>query len=324
MSEEDSAQSGGWPKVVQVIVALTVITSVLLIAFTLPNLSPEPHDLPIVLAGDDKLTEVIGQSLAQSQPDAFSITTAKDADAARQLLLDREAYAAFVFEGPSMTLLTASAASPVVAQMVTGAATGLAANIDLPVTKEDVRPLPNTDPLGRGLALGAFPLVIGGIVVAALMALLVQGIGRQVVGVFGFAIVGSLTLTAILQFWFGSLDGNYLLTSAAVALGMSATAYFVLGMNSVLGRLGIGIGAGITMLLGNPLSGLASAPELLPAGWGAFGQLLAPGAAGQLLRSAAFFDGAGAASSLMVLSFWVVLGLVLAFVGARRLSTPAT
>ena len=324
MSEEDSAQPGGWPKVVQAILAVTVIVSVLLVAFALPNLNPEPHDLPIVLAGNDQLTEVISQSLDQSRPDAFSITKVEDVDAARQLLLDREAYAAFVFEGPSMTLLTASAASPVVAQLITGAATGLAANIDVPVTKEDVRPLPSADPLGRGLALAGFPLVIGGIAAAALMALLVQGIGRQVVGVFGFAIVGGLTLTAILQFWFGSLDGNYLLTSAAVALGMAATAYFILGMNSVLGRLGIGIGAGITMLIGNPLSGLASAPELLPAGWGAFGQLLAPGAAGQLLRSAAYFDGAGAASSMMVLSFWVVLGLVLAFIGARRLGAPAT
>jgi hypothetical protein len=72
------------------------------------------------------------------------------------------------------------------------------------------------------------------------------------------------------------------------------------------------------MLLGNPLSGLTSAPEMLPSGWGSLGQLLPPGAAGTALRSVSFFDGAGAGRPFLVLSAWIAFGLLLCAFGATR------
>ena len=72
------------------------------------------------------------------------------------------------------------------------------------------------------------------------------------------------------------------------------------------------------MLVGNPFSGMTSAPELLPTGWSTLGQLLPPGATGTLLRSVAFFDGAGGTRALWILVGWVVLGLALAVLGSRR------
>ena len=88
-----------------------------------------------------------------------------------------------------------------------------------------------------------------------------------------------------------------------------------MGLHRVLGLPGIGLGAAVMMLLGNPLSG---APEMLPAGWGALGQLLPPGAAGSLLRSTAFFDGAGAWGPVLVLGTWLVFGVALALVPRRE------
>jgi hypothetical protein len=72
------------------------------------------------------------------------------------------------------------------------------------------------------------------------------------------------------------------------------------------------------MLLGNPLSGMTSAPEMLPNGWSTLGQLLPPGAAGTALRSVSFFDGAGAARPLVVLACWLVGGLALCALGSLR------
>ena len=86
-------------------------------------------------------------------------------------------------------------------------------------------------------------------------------------------------------------SGKRLALSVVVALAIAATAWTILGLRSALGLAGLGVGAVLLILLGNPLSGLASAPELLPAGWGTLGQFLPPGAAGSLLRSSAFFDG---------------------------------
>ncbi|WP_030175846.1 hypothetical protein [Spirillospora albida] len=86
----------------------------------------------------------------------------------------------------------------------------------------------------------------------------------------------------------------------------------------MIGHPGLGLGGLTFMLLGNPLSAAASAPELLPQPWGDLGALLPPGATVTLLRSAAYFDGAGAAGPLAVLAAWAVAGLALLAAAALR------
>jgi hypothetical protein len=125
-------------------------------------------------------------------------------------------------------------------------------------------------------------------------------------------------MAAILQFWLGSLDGSYLANSGAVALTIAATSLTILGLESLLGTAGLGLGAATMMLIGNPLAGTATAPEMLPGWSGALGQLLPPGAGGQLLRSTAFFDGHGATHSVAVLAAWVALGVTLCLIGGLR------
>jgi hypothetical protein len=125
-------------------------------------------------------------------------------------------------------------------------------------------------------------------------------------------------VVAILQFWLGSLSGSYPANAGAVALTIAATALTVLGLESLLGYAGIGIGAVAMMLIGNPFSGTATAPEMLPGWSGALGQLLPPGAGGWLLRSTAFFDGRGAIHAVTVLVAWVGLGAVLCLLGGLR------
>ncbi len=68
----------------------------------------------------------------------------------------------------------------------------------------------------------------------------------------------------------------------------------------------------------NPLAGIATTSAWLPSGLGTFGQILPPGAAGTLVRSAAYFDGAGGFVALSTLAAWIVVGLVLYVVGMRR------
>ena len=73
-------------------------------------------------------------------------------------------------------------------------------------------------------------------------------------------------------------------------------------------------------MIGNPGSGNASAPELLPGFWRVAGQLLPPGAGGQALRTAAYFDGHALTQPLLVLAAWAA-GAALAVrarAGARR------
>ena len=79
----------------------------------------------------------------------------------------------------------------------------------------------------------------------------------------------------------------------------------------------------VPVLVGNPWSAVSSAPELLPKPAGRIGQLLPPGAGGNLLRSTAFFNNAAASPHLLVLATWAVLGLAAVCLGAmRHRSTP--
>jgi hypothetical protein len=85
----------------------------------------------------------------------------------------------------------------------------------------------------------------------------------------------------------------------------------------------VALGAVLLFLLGNPISAVASAPELLPEPWGAIGQLLPPGAGATLLRSTAFFDGAGGTVPAVVLASWAAAGLVLVALRRPRRTGPA-
>jgi hypothetical protein len=191
------------------------------------------------------------------------------------------------------------------------------------VAVEDVVPAPAADPRGAGLAAAALPLALGGIATAGLTSRLVRGRARQAATALAAAAAGGAVTATVLGTWLGSVEGSWWTTSAVVALGIAATALVLLGLHDLLGTPGLALGAATTVLLGNPLSGLAGAPELLPEGWGTVGQWLPPGATGTLLRATAWFDGAGAGPALLVLAVWCSAGLALLAVGALRSRRPA-
>ena len=92
----------------------------------------------------------------------------------------------------------------------------------------------------------------------------------------------------------------------------------MLGLGSLFGRVGLALGALLALLLGNPLSGLNSAPEMLPSGWGELGQWLPQGANATLLRSTAFFDGRRRDLPIVVLTCWALAGAALIVFAALR------
>ncbi|MEV0246876.1 hypothetical protein AB0H76_09845 [Nocardia sp. NPDC050712] len=314
-----------WPTVAGAVALLTAITGVLLVAFAWPSVRSSVHDVPIAVAGPAPAVAQIRTALEQRLPGGFEITEVADTATAECLVRDRQVYGAIDLSTGTPQVILASAASTAVAQALQNMATGLgrADGLGTPVAVRDLAALPAEDPRGAGLAAGALPLVMGGLLAAVLLIRLVRGTGRRIAGALAFAVTGGLTVAAILQFWFGSLSGSYLANVGAVALAVAAISLTVLGLESLLGIAGIGIGAITMMLIGNPLSGTATAPEMLPGWSGTLGQLLPPGAGGRLLRSTAFFDGHGATHAITVLIGWIVFGVALCLVGALRTSRAA-
>jgi hypothetical protein len=314
-----------WGRVTAAIVLLTVVLAALLIAFALPMLHLRPNMIPISVAGPRQAAQAAAARLDAARPGAFRITAVRDAAAARARILDHQDYAAIVVEPKGTSVLTASAAGPAVAQLMTSLAASISAAQHAPVPIRDVAPLPARDPAGVGVAAGALPLVLGGWISAVVIMTMVRGTGRRIACGFAFSVIGAFAIIAIEKFWFGSVAGNYFLISLAVALGIAATTWTILGLRAVLGNVGLGIGAVLIILVGNPLSGLTSAPDLLPSPWGTLGQYLPPGATGSLLRSTAFFDGHGGLPPALVLTAWLIPAVALFLLGetrARRASMP--
>jgi hypothetical protein len=313
---EHAADNRQRPPLVAVVTLLTALLTVLLIAFAWPAARSEPRDVPLAVVGPEPAVAQVAKGLEQAMPGGFELSAVPDRAAAVRKIEDREVYGAVVLDPQQPEVLTASAGGPAVAQILTQMATRLSPETPAKVT--DVVPLPADDPRGAGLAAGALPLVLGGIIAAALLTQLVRSGAKRMAGAVAFAITGGLALAAVLQFWLGSFEGSYLANSGVIALSIAAVSLTLLGLEWLLGRAGLAIGAALMMLLGNPLSGLTSAPEMLPSGWGALGQLLPPGAAGTALRSVSFFDGAGAGRPFVVLSCWLLAGLILCGLGALR------
>ncbi|MFF8017853.1 ABC transporter permease [Streptomyces sp. NPDC007929] len=307
----------GTPKPVVLAAVLAVVQLVVLIAFAWPAARMSPHDVPVVVAGGGPVSTALRKQLVQAEPGAFDISTRADEAAAREALLDRDAYAAVVVDGSRVKVLVATAASAAVSSAFGQVAAELGKKTGTAVPVEDVKPAPAKDSHGAAFASSVLPVVLTGIIGGLLFALRLSGRGARLLGVTFFACFAGLATTALVHGWIGALNGSYVMEAAVVALMVMVISGAVAGLGSALGHPGLALGALTILLVGNPFSGVASAPEMLPGPWGAIGQALPPGAGASLLRSVTFFDGAGATKPLTVLLVWALGGLTLLAVSGR-------
>ena len=296
------------PPAIALALVVPVAVALVLTLFAWPAARLGPRDLPVGVTGAPAAVRAVEQGLAREEG-AFDIHRYRNEVVARSAIRDRDVYGAFVAGPDGATVLTASAASPSVATLLQQAA-ALAAG-GAPPRVVDVVPASADDPRGAGLSASVLPLVLAGMLVALLARALVPPGPRRILALVAGAVLAGLTAVVIVQAWLGVLDGGWLANAAVLSLTVLAIAAPIVGLAGLLGVAGIALGAVVMVLIGNPWSGMTSAPELLPGAVGTIGQLLPPGAGGQLLRSTAFFDGNGAGGPLWVLAVWALVGLVL-------------
>lgn len=350
LRSKDPTAGRGPGAVVATIVLVPVVVALAVIAFAWPSARLAPRDLPIGVAGPPQATGAIQRQLAQ-RDDAFDVRLYNDESAARAAITSRDIYGALVASPTNgLTVLTASAGSPVVAQLLSQAATeaargsgaeqtppgssapgqpsasesgGSAQGVGQPRVV-DVVPADPEDPRGAALSASLLPLVLTGVAAGVLIGSARRpGLGQAVALIVATALAG-LAAVGIAQGWLGVIGGDWLVNAGVVGLTVLAIAAAAAGLRALLGNAGLGLAGLLMVLLGNPLSGVSSAPELLPQPFGLIGQLLPPGAGGTLLRSTAFFDGGAATTPLTVLTAWAVIGLAAVCVGGLRRRRPAT
>ena len=179
-----------------------------------------------------------------------------------------------------------------------------------------VVPLSEGDSSGSGIAISAFPLVIGGILGGSFSALRVNGTWRRFATATLYAVIGGALTALILNVWFGLVPGDFATLWVAFGATYLATASFIVGVSALSSPLaGLGLGAMVTMFIGNPISGASMPSAFLPGAWGQIGQMMVPGASSTLLRSIAYFPEAATSGQWLVLGSWIAFGLLTGVIG---------
>lgn len=179
-----------------------------------------------------------------------------------------------------------------------------------------VVPLSENDSSGSGIAIAAFPLVMGGTIGGVLSLTLIKGTWRRFVTATLYAVIGGALTALILNVWFGLIPGDFATLWAAFSATYLATASFIVGVSALTAPIvGLGVGAVITMFIGNPISGASMPSVFLPGAWGAIGQMMVPGASSTLLRSIAYFPEVATSGQWLVLGSWIAFGLLAGVIG---------
>jgi hypothetical protein len=275
------------------ILAVPVVVALVLTLFAWPSARLEPRDLPVGVVGAElKLPD-----------DQFEVHRYASEGAAREAIRDREVYGAWVATPSGMKVLISSAASSLVSQLISHAAdeAGVEQVEDVAPATEHAAALPSS----------VLPMLIAGILTGVLATVLTSSALGRVGLLLGGSVLGGLVATAIVQSWLDVVGGSWIANAGALSLTILAIAATIAGLKACFGEAGLIGGALALVLIGNPFSGVATAPEMLPEPVGGIGQLMPPGAGGNLLRSTGFFDGAGAGGHVLVLVVWALAGLVL-------------
>jgi len=290
-----------------------VMVALVALAFLWPVATAEPRDLPI---------GVVGGELPGAGSLPVEATPYADRDDAVAAIEEREIYGALVLGGQAPEAVVASAGGTAAVAVLQGVGTQLAATQGVSLTTTDVVPLSPDDPNGAGLNAMGFPLVLGGIVGGVVISLLVAGVARRLLALATYAVAGGLLVALVTGPVLGILSGNLALEALVIAVAMLGTSSTVVGLNALVGAPGIGIGAVITMLIGNPISGASVPYQFIAGPWGAIGQYFVPGAGSSLIREVEYFPEASTLHEWLVLLAWGVVGVAFSMIGHFRSSTP--
>ena len=284
------------------ILVVPLVAALVLTLFAWPAAKVGPRDLDVGVAGPPALE----QQLAKAG-DRFDVHRYADETAAREAIKDREIYGAFVpprrVEG---------------ADRVRGLAGRRADAHPRREGAQGRRRRRRPHRPATASAASVLPLVLAGILTGVLSAAMGVGAWRRAGVIVTGSVLTGYAGALIVQSWLDVVGGDFWANGAALSLTVMAIAATIFGLEAVMGKAGAALGALTMIFIGNPFSGVATSPDMLPTGAGTLGQLLPPGAGGNLLRSTGFFDGAAAGGHIAVLATWALAGFALIAISGLR------
>jgi hypothetical protein len=315
-------------------VGVIAIQFIMVTTYAWSATSTAPRNVPVAIAGPARAVALVTGELNTARPGAFRLLPVSTAAKARQDITSRQTYGAILVSGPGrINVLEASGSSPAVASVLTAMTAKMDGVSTRPANVTDIVPTSAADQAGAAFSFTLLPLMLSSLIAGVVLTMRVPGPSRRAAALVAFGTGGGLASAAVAHTWLGVIPGHFIaiacamgLASLAAAAGVSGLAHF--GARFGKRHVGLGVGGVIIMLLGNPFSGMSSAPEMLPGIWGFIGQCLPTGAAATLLRSVGYFDGARSGGPWTVLGIWAGAGLLLTLTahrsaGGRSSSDPS-
>ena len=249
------------------------------------------------------------RSLDKQAPGAFAVTYYPGEAALRDAIRNRDVYGGISFGPDGPSLLIATGGSPMVAQMLTQIGNGISQQTGVPMRTEDLAPLTADDPRGAGLAASALPITLAGLLPAvALLFVLKREVWTRFAAAVVFAGSAGVTIAALLRYVLGSVEANFWGVAGALTLGVLATGLTVLGLGSLFGRVGLALGSADGPAARQPAVGPEQRTGDAAQRLGRGRAVVAAGCRRDPASVAAFFDGAGATSAIVVLTCWALVG----------------
>lgn len=307
---------------------VVILQAGLVTAFVTASRDPAPRQLPVAVVGTPRETAALQSRL--SSTGAFAVRQEPTAAAAEDAIRRQEVYGALLPASHPPTLLVASAASPLVAQVLTKAFTATAQRSGTQLAITDVAPLPADDPRGAvgpylvlGLLIGGY---VGAMVIGRLIGMRspsVRHLGLRLTVLACYALVAGAAGILLLGPVLGVLHGSTLAIFATGALVAFAVGCFTSALQTLLGLVGTLLSVITLVLIGNPAAGGGQIPSaMMSPAWGWLAHVLPNPAGMTAIRGIEFFAGHGTGQAFTVLSVYAAAGivamLVIALVPAGR------
>ncbi len=322
----DELRDAVTPRAVLLMVGVLLVQLGFLLSYIGAFHHPDAHGVPLAVAGPTG----VAQQLDRLPGDPVETTVVTDRAAARERILRRDAQGAYVVNsgGTRDTLLVASAAGSSVTGAVRQVGEGFAHAQGRRLHVVDVAPVGDGD---RG-SLTAFYLVVGWLVggyLAASMLGVTAGARPasrhraliRLLALLPYAALSGLGGAIIADPALGALTGCFLQLWGLGALVVFTAGAVTIALQALFGVLGIGLAVVIFVVLGNPSSGGAYQPHMIPPFWTDIGPWLPAGAGVSAVRNTVYFDGNGLTWPLGVLGVWAAAGLLLSLLFAREPDT---
>jgi len=284
---------------------------------------PRPHDIPVGLVGPAPAAQQISSAFGTNAPGAFQFTTyASEADAGAAL--DSRTVDGVLVLGSPPRLIVAGAAGDAATGVITAALTNVFKPQGVTLDVEVVHPFAAGDAHGLILFFVVVAIIVSALVAQALLLGIAPdaGLGPRLIVAVVFAVLGGLTAMGTAAWIADDYGSGFWRATGLVILAALAVGTVVAGCARLLGPPGLGLAALVVVLLNLVSSGGPVGSQLLPDFYRALAPWMPAGQLYSALRGALYFDGAGLSGPLLVLSGWVVGGLLLMWLGelvsARR------